>query len=79
MNALRHGLTARHALLPDERLADLRRLTEGLQDQLRPVGEHEEELLRRAAMILLRLRRCAIIDAGLSLARWKYRAGGRAQ
>jgi hypothetical protein len=65
MNALRHGLTARHALLPDERPADLRRLAEGLRAQLQPVGEHEEELLQRAAVILMRLRRCAIIDAEL--------------
>ena len=67
LNALRHGLLSEEILLPGEDEEALRELTEGLRDELQPVGELEGLLVDRITSLLWRLRRLARVEAGVFL------------
>jgi hypothetical protein len=59
MNAVRHGLAARAALLPGETPAELEQLAGELEADLRPAGAAERELVGRVVSLSWRLRRVA--------------------
>lgn len=59
MNAVRHGLAARAALLPGEDPAELEQLAAELEADLRPAGAAERELVGRVVSLSWRLRRVA--------------------
>lgn len=61
-NAMKHGLLAEAALLPDEDEATLRVFTEKLTADLSPIGDMESILVER---IIWRLRRLSPVEAGL--------------
>jgi hypothetical protein len=61
-NALRHGLTARGPLLPNEsRLAWTHHVT-SIRDELEPLGYLEESYVARIAMLLWRLQRVTLFE-----------------
>ena len=64
-NALKHGLLAEAALLPNEDGAELQRLIESVHAELGPVGEVETQLTDRIVSCLWRLRRVIRVEAGL--------------
>lgn len=64
-NALRHGLSARHALLAGEDANEYRRLRQGLIAEFSPQSALESELVERVASMLWRLRRIARFEAAL--------------
>ncbi len=57
-NALKHGLTGQGVALPTEDKAEIERRFASLQKDLRPSNELSEELVRRAAFLSVRIRRC---------------------
>ena len=65
MNALRHGLTAQHVTVFDEREADFRRFQRQLLGVLRPAGAMEAQLAERAVICAWRLRRVYRIETGM--------------
>src|SRR2546428_6170459 len=65
LNALKHGLLAREALLPGEDENTLRELRERLQTELQPMGEVERLLVERIAAACWRLRRLGRVEAGI--------------
>jgi hypothetical protein len=65
MNALRHGLTAKSVLLPDERAEDFVAFAENLRTDLDPVGAMEEVLAERIVAAAWRLRRVLRVEASL--------------
>lgn len=65
MNALRHGLTAKSVLLPDERAEDFVAFAEDLHADLDPVGALEEVLAERIVAAAWRLRRVLRVEAGV--------------
>jgi hypothetical protein len=62
-NALKHGLTARYALLPDENPTLRRQLSARLVTDLKPQGALERELVERLAHLSWRLRRVPGFEA----------------
>lgn len=64
-NSLRHGLRAATVVLAGERAEDFEGLHEALRANLQPVGELEEQLVERVAVLSWRLRRSAQVEAGL--------------
>jgi len=64
-NAVKHGLLADAALLPDEDPADVRALRDAIHEQLEPQGELETMLADRVTSCLWRLRRVLKVEAGL--------------
>jgi hypothetical protein len=64
-NALKHGLTARRVLLPDETEEELAAFADGLSEQLQPVGEIEVLLAERVVAAAWRLRRVYRVEAGI--------------
>ena len=71
-NALKHGLLARAALLPDDGAAATRALAAlatSLHTELKPEGPVEHALVDRIVATLWRLRRLAHVEAGLFAAR----------
>ena len=58
-NAVKHGLSGEGLALPIEDAAEVERRFVALGDDLRPVGERERILARRAALLSVRLDRCA--------------------
>lgn len=64
-NALRHGLLAKHALLPEEDVEAFEQLRDGVLDELRPEGALETEYAEEIVAGLWRLRRARDIEAGL--------------
>ena len=58
-NAVKHGLSGEGLALPIEDAAEVERRFVALGDDLRPVGEREQILARRAALLSVRLDRCA--------------------
>ncbi len=64
-NSLRHGLRAATVVLAGERAEDFETLHEALRGNLQPVGELEEQLVERVAVLAWRLRRVAQVEAGL--------------
>lgn len=69
-NALRHGLTAEIALLPDEALEIFESFESRLRGALNPVGDLEEFLVDRVVQAAWRLRRLGRVEAGLYT--WRY-------
>jgi hypothetical protein len=67
-NALKHGLTARYALLPDEDPTLRRQLSARLVADLKPQGALERELVERLAHLSWRLRRVPGFEAQLMAA-----------
>ena len=67
-NALKHGLTARYALLPDEDPVLRRQLSARLVADLKPQGALERELVERFAHLSWRLRRVPGFEAQLMAA-----------
>ncbi|HEV2551576.1 MAG TPA: hypothetical protein VGU20_29980 [Stellaceae bacterium] len=65
MNALRHGLTARHVTIFDETEADFRRFQRQLMRVLCPEGAMEAQLAERAIICAWRLRRVYRIETGM--------------
>lgn len=68
-NALKHGLTAKHEVLPDERLEDWEAFTRRLWKSFNPTTPLLEELAQDIIGCLWRLRRIRIIDAAIYQAR----------
>ncbi len=64
-NALKHGLTARRILLPDEGEDELVRFGEQLRGHFEPVGEVEVLLVERIVAAAWRLRRVYRVEAGI--------------
>lgn len=64
-NAMKHGLLAEAALLPDEDEATFRNFTNRITAELRPVGAVEEALVEQISNGLWRLRRVSQVEAGL--------------
>jgi len=65
LNALKHGLLSRDALLPGEDADTLKELREHLQTELQPIGELEALLVDRIAAACWRLRRLGRVEAGI--------------
>jgi hypothetical protein len=64
-NALKHGLTARTALLPSEDPAEFAAFCEELFSFLQPQGALEEKLVDRAVSLWWRLQRIPAIEGAL--------------
>jgi hypothetical protein len=64
-NAMKHGLLAEAALLPDENEATFRDFSARIRSDLHPVGEMEFILVDRITNILWRLRRFSHVETGL--------------
>lgn len=64
-NAMKHGLLAEAALLPDEDEATFRDFSARIMTDLRPVGEIESVLVDRITNILWRLQRFNHVETGL--------------
>ena len=64
-NALKHGLSARHALLAGEDPNEYRRLRQGLIAEFSPQSALESELVERVASMLWRLRRIARFEVAV--------------
>ena len=57
-NALKHGLTGEGVVLPNEDAAEVERRLSAFQDELKPSGEVGRSLVRRAALMSVRMDRC---------------------
>src|SRR5712691_9500059 len=64
-NAMKHGLLAEAALLPDEDEATFREFVRTITTDLQPDGEMESMLVERIINTLWRLRRLSQVEAGL--------------
>ncbi len=62
LNSLRHGLTAKDALLPSESLEAYREFCRAIVDDLRPQGAYQQQLAQSVADIRWRLRRCLSLE-----------------
>jgi len=65
LNAVRHGLRAQDALLPDEDPHQLQALCNELYHQLEPHGLVEEQLVDRMANVMWRMKRVECVEAGV--------------
>jgi hypothetical protein len=65
LNALKHGLLSKEALLPSEDEDALRDLDEGLRTELRPTGQLENLLVDRIVEAVWRLKRLGRVEAGI--------------
>lgn len=63
MNAVKHGLSARTVVLPDESPEEFHRLAQALADDVQPAGAIDQLLLERLATTAWRLRRASRIEA----------------
>ena len=57
-NALKHGLTGEGVVLPNEDVAEVERRLVAFEDELNPSGEVGKVLVRRAALMSVRMDRC---------------------
>ncbi len=57
-NALKHGLTGEGIVLPNEDVAEVEQRLAAYRDELQPTGQVSEDLIRRAAVLSVRLDRC---------------------
>ena len=57
-NALKHGLTGEGVVLPNEDAAEVERRLAAFEDELNPSGEVGKALVRRAALMSVRMDRC---------------------
>jgi len=62
-NSYKHGLTGSGVVLPAEDAEEIRRRSEGFQAEFGPATEAGRALVRRAAMLSIRLERCAVQEA----------------
>ena len=58
-NALKHGLTGEGVVLPSGDAEEVERRAASFRSELRPSGEVGETLVRRAALMAVRMERCA--------------------
>ena len=65
LNATKHGLLSKEALLPGEDGAALEELADRLRAELRPAGELESLLVERIVAAHWRLRRLGRVEAGI--------------
>jgi hypothetical protein len=65
LNALKHGLLAKAALLPDEDEAAFRSFADDLLTELKPVGALESLLAEQIINLAWRLQRASLVEAGL--------------
>jgi hypothetical protein len=68
LNALKHGLLARHVVLPNEDEREFSEFSGRLNSELRPDGELEDVLVETIAACAWRLRRIVRIEKGLFIA-----------
>jgi hypothetical protein len=78
MNALKHGLTAQHAIVFDEAIEDFQAFHGELLSELRPRGGFELALAERVILCAWRLRRVYRIETGLFCRTRKSGANGEA-
>ena len=76
MNAVRHGLAARASLLPGEDADELEQLTREMEDDLRPRGAAQREVVGRIVSLSWRLRRLARAEEAMCLEENADRAAG---
>jgi hypothetical protein len=57
-NSLKHGLTGQGVVLPNEDAAEVERRLAAFQEELKPSGEVGKALVRRAALMSVRMDRC---------------------
>jgi hypothetical protein len=77
-NALRHGLTAQHAVLSDEEDEEFQEIVTAFQDDYRPVGPAETLLVQQMSMAAWRLQRIRGMETGLlDLRLWHFKANMR--
>ena len=69
-NALKHGLTAKTVLLPDENREEFEAFAAGLYNDLKPVGSLETLLVDRIIFSAWRLFRLRRVEAGIHT--WHY-------
>ena len=65
LNALRHGLTAETAVLPDENPDQFQELLDSFFSEYQPAGPTETVLVEQMAMAAWRLRRMRALETGL--------------
>ena len=65
-NVLRHGLTARQVVTPDERGPAFEAFAAGLRRDLDPQDEVEDMLAERVILAAWRLRRVAMVERGIA-------------
>ncbi len=65
LNALRHGLTAQIAVLPNENPEEFRELRDAFFDEYHPAGPTETLLVEQLATAAWRLRRVRALETGL--------------
>jgi hypothetical protein len=65
LNALKHGLTGKEVVLPNESAEDFDTFRAGLLDALHPHGELEGTLAERIVIDAWRLRRVALLESAL--------------
>ena len=64
-NALKHGLTARRVVMPDENFEEFDTFRLGVLGDLNPNGENEQDLADKIVRQLWRLRRVPALEAAL--------------
>ena len=64
-NALSHGVTARHPLLPSEKEEEFLGLRGAIFEKLRPDGALENQLVERAVSLMWRLKRIPNLEMAL--------------
>jgi hypothetical protein len=62
-NALKHGLTGQGIVLASEDIARVQQRLDGLQAACRPATEAGRSLVRRAALLSIRIERCEVHEA----------------
>jgi hypothetical protein len=79
LNALKHGLLARHVVLSNEDECEFSEFRRRLNNELRPDGELEDVLVETVAACAWRLRRIVRIEKGLFIAYVSEKARPKAQ
>jgi len=64
-NAIKHGLTAQHGMLPGEDPEEFKGLRQAMFNSLNPQGALENQLVERAASLMWRLRRFPVFEMAL--------------
>ena len=65
LNALRHGLTAQHAVVETERKAEFQEIQQSFEDHYQPVGPSETLFVQQMVMAAWRLGRLRGMETGL--------------
>jgi len=64
-NALRHGLTAKHAVLENENEQEFQEMLEAFEAEHQPIGPTENLLVQQIVMAAWRLKRLRAVETGL--------------